>query len=108
MASSKATGKIPSSEFAQRLDSIPKLSIGNEEYIRLGDFAELVGLARRTCSDLVKYGNRFGKLASIRLLGKTWVPVREVFEFVFTEPGRYGRSYNLSNPGGEKQWRIEG
>ena len=93
--------------FATRLAAVPKLAYENREYIRVDDFATLSRHSRRTLSGLVLDGNRYGRLKAVRLLGKTWIPVEELFEFVFTEPGRYGRAYNLSKPGGEIQWRLE-
>jgi hypothetical protein len=95
------------SSMQDRFNVAPKLSIGGTTYLSVRDFGKVVGLARRTVSELIKDGNRYGKLPSLRLIGKTWIRTEMVEKFIFCERGRYGAPYTYEVASGKKQYILD-
>ena len=89
-------------DFQKLLDREPKLEIDGVPCLSVAQFARLSGLSVRAINDLILRGNRRGKLQAKRQIGKTWVPVAELFSFVFVESGRYGNSFVIDEEGHRK------
>ena len=85
--------------FQKLVDKEPKLEIDGVPCLSVAQFARLSGLAVRTINDLIRGGNRRGRLQSKRYIGKSWIPVAELFSYCFIESGRYGKAFVIDEEG---------
>lgn len=93
--------------FQKLLEDEPKLDINGEPHLSVAQFAHFSGLRIRTINDLIRNGNRRGKLRAEKHLAKSWIPVTELFSFHFIESGRYGQAFVIDEEG-YRRYLLEG
>ena len=93
--------------FQKLLEDEPKLDIDGVPHLSVAQFSRLSGLSIRAINDLIKNGNRRGKLRAEKHLAKSWIPVTELFSFHFIESGRHGRAFVIDEEG-DRQYLLEG
>jgi len=83
----------------KKLDFKP-VNIDGAEYYTVRQFAELVHHTEGSIRQLLSTGNRIRKLKGIKMLGKTFIPIEELTEFLFTTVGRnYKTIYKFTKEG---------
>lgn len=98
--------KQPFQSFQERLDAEDVLMRNGVPCVSVAQFARITGFTRRTIANLINRGNRFGRLPAQRTLGRTYIPLAEVFRFVFVEPGRHGLAF-VFDTDGNKQYVLD-
>src|SRR4030042_5277796 len=96
----------------ERIALEPQVVIAGVAYLSAPQVAELLGFSIKTINQLIKDGNKYGKLPAYQRKGFTrWgfvnlIPVEALFTYTFAEVGPHGRPFTFDNEG-FRQYLLE-